>query len=77
MSKTPYELRFDILQMAREIVERSYDEKYNMAWSYINDCMEKGKELTKQKFDELAPNPISADEIKAKARELYEFVETK
>jgi hypothetical protein len=39
--------------------------------------MEKGKELTKQKFDELAPNPISADEIKAKARELYEFVETK
>ena len=75
-NKTPYELRFDVLQMARELVERSYDEKYHMAWSYINSINEKGGTLEAEELDRLVPQPPSAKAIKAKAAELYEFVVT-
>lgn len=76
MSKTPYELRFDVLQMARELVERPYEEKYHMAWTVINAMAENGQPLSKERLDDLVPQPPSAEAIKAKARELYEFVAT-
>ena len=72
--KNPFELRFDILKMAQEIVERPYQEKYNMAWMYLNDVIEKGGVVTPEDIARMVPQPVSADKIKRKAAELYEFV---
>jgi len=74
MSKSPYELRFDVLQMARELVEMRYHDRNNMAWSFVNDCQEKGKPLTREQIDKIVPPEISSQEIIEKAKELYEFV---
>jgi len=74
MSKSPYELRFDVLQMARELVEMRYNDRNNMAWSFVNDCQEKGKPLTREQIDKIVPPEISSQEIIEKAKELYEFV---
>ena len=74
MSKSPYELRFEVLQMARELVEIRYQEQNNMAWSYITDAQDKGKPLTRQQIADLVPPAIPSQEIIEKAKALYEFV---
>ena len=70
----PYELRFEILKMAREYLQdqtciaENHAEK---AWDLAKENGEANMEL----WNELQPDSYSIEDIKKKANELYEFVE--
>ena len=47
MSKNPYEIRFDLLTMAKDLLDRQYEQTSNMAWEAFNKAMESNRELYK------------------------------
>jgi len=71
MSKTPYEIRFDLLQLAREILSQPIYEE-------VNARKEKWHALSEHTRDTTAyptmPTFPSSTEIIAKAEELNKFV---
>jgi len=92
-NKTPYELRFDVLQMARDLEMHQYEVLQSTFWSTFNELEQAIAHMTDQHFDHrdacakarevadklisaIPPMPTSHD-INRRARELYEFVETK
>lgn len=88
-NSTPYELRFKVLEMARDLCMDQYQLQQNAFWQlhqkieYTLDKLPRrdGKvENLHTMIDQLidaSPVVPSSEQINAKARELYEFVSTK
>ena len=91
-NKTPYELRFDVLQMARDLEMQQYEVLMNSFWALYNEIEEKLKYLkndfhqkdvaeslqkTLDKLIAAIPTMPTSDQINRRAKELYEFVENK
>jgi uncharacterized protein YbaR (Trm112 family) len=91
-NKTPYELRFDVLQMARDLEMQRYEQLNYPFWqlhNQIEDLVAELKEgrtsiqlitkLIDMAYDlkESIPEMPSTEQINQKAKELYEFVEQK
>jgi hypothetical protein len=75
-SKNPYELRFDVLSMAKEMMDRQYD----LAVDATHMAMEKfGNAQTDpiEFFKEYAPKMYQPKEVLGTARELYTFISEK
>jgi|TARA_A100001015_G_scaffold157921_1_gene175247 dUTPase len=74
-NKNPYELRFDVLAMAKELADRAYDQQQQVFWTMVNQAQEHfaGEDLEKviQKY---TPKMYQPKEIMEKAEELYNFV---
>ena len=72
----PFELRFKILEMAQSYlqdqVQRNQD-AFSKAWEQAKEQGEANMKL----WNELQPETYTIEDIKKKAAELYEFVETK
>ena len=93
MSKTPYELRFDVLQMARDLEMQQYEVLMHSFWALFNQFEEKIGQIgvypreAKEAADALKivandllaaiPTMPTSDQINCRAKELYEFVENK
>lgn len=88
----PYELRFKVLEMARDLEMQRYEQMFHPFWqlhSEIEQLLDRIKNRPDKEIeaadlnamlDELSflmPEQPSSDAIKAKATELYEFVERK
>ena len=43
MAKTPYEIRFDLLTMAKDLLDRQYDQSVAIAWQALEKGMETNK----------------------------------
>jgi len=72
----PYELRFEILKMAREYLQdqNAIAENYaENAWDLAKETGDANMEL----YYNLRPVAYSVKDIKRKAEELYQFVEKK
>lgn len=80
MNKNPFEIRLELLKMAKDMMDRQYDEASNAYWSAINAYSEKWntsvEELVKR-TQELKPPAYTPKEMMEKAKELYTFVSTK
>ena len=48
MSKNPYEIRFDLLNMAKDMLDRQYEQASNMAWSAFEKAAEQNKDIYKR-----------------------------
>ena len=72
----PYELRFRLLEMAQGYLQDDYSRKENIAIDAWNFAQDQGDASTKLR-KELQPESYTIEDIKKKATELYEFVETK
>ena len=71
---TPFELRFKLLEMAQryfEFVDARTRDFTDEAWSHAK---EQG-DATLEYWENPQPKPYSIEDIKTKAKELYEFVE--
>ena len=92
MSKTPYELRFDVLQMARDLCMDEYHQNANAFWQLhaqleqkierIDDTSQLDKavdslQAVADKLLAIVPSMPTSDQIMIRARELYQFVENK
>jgi hypothetical protein len=72
----PYELRFRLLEMAQGYLQDQQARQQNFAIDAWNFAQEQGTADMKL-WKELQPESYTIEDIKKKATELYEFVETK
>ena len=77
MSMNPFEIRLELLKMAKDMIDRQYDESSNAYWQAVNEYSEKWnksvEELVKR-TQEMKPEPYTPADMMEKAKELYEFV---
>ena len=75
-----FEIRLEVLKMAKEMMDRQYDEASNAYWNSINSLAEtwnkSASELVEQ-TQSMKPAMYSPDEMMKKAQELYGFVSKK
>lgn len=71
-NKNPFEIRAEMLSMAKEYM----DQQYHMNVNFMEKAMEEGKK-TFEEYQEAVTKMYSMDELMAKAKEMYSFVSTK
>jgi hypothetical protein len=71
MSKNPFEIRAEMLQLAKEYM----DQQYHMNFQLLQDLFAQGKIQMEEL--KLASKLYSSEELLAKAKEFYGFVSTK
>jgi hypothetical protein len=72
-TKTPFELRFDVLKMAKEMMDQQYDIAQQQFWTQLEQYKEASKDVN-EVFEKYTPTMYQPSEIMAKAEELYKFV---
>lgn len=75
-SKTPFEVRLDLLKMAKEMLDQSYHSQYEIAKEYFSRSAEVGKDYASV-VDQYLPKMYNPIDIMEKANELYSFVTKK
>jgi hypothetical protein len=76
MTKNPYEIRFDLLKMAKEMLDRQYDQASTMAWEAMTKAMETNKDLYKD-VEKYVPKMFTPEEIIDQAERLQQFINKK
>ena len=76
MTKTPYEIRFDLLKMAKDLLDRQYDQACSVALSSLEKGMETNKTLYKD-VEKYVPKMFTPEEIVEQAERLQGIVNKK
>jgi len=74
--KTPYELRYDILGMAKEMFDKQYEVNMEVAHKAM-DLYKGNAEEAMKAWDQYAPEMYTTEEVKKNAETLYDFVMNK
>jgi len=74
-NKNPFELRTEILQMAKDYAEKQYQINSEFAAKAFEEAKAAGK-ATMESWKEFAPVMYSIDDIMKHAEKLYSFVST-
>lgn len=72
MNKNPFEIRAEILQLAKEYM----DQQYNMNVNFMEKALEEGKK-TFEEYQAVVTKMYSTEELMSKAAEMYSFVSKK
>ena len=75
-NKNPFEVRFDVLAMAKELMDKQYDMALNNYYSMIDNAKSNSKDIT-DVIEKYTPKMYQPAEIMEKAEELYKFVTKK
>jgi len=67
-NKNPFELRFDVLQMAKDYMDRTWE----MNYVFTQQLFEQNKTTAEEMKKALESYPV--EELMKKAQELYKFV---
>ena len=76
MSKTPYEIRLDLLSMAKDMLDKQYEIASGMAWQAFEKAAEENKDMYKN-YEQYIPKMFRPDEIISQAEKLQEFINRK
>jgi hypothetical protein len=79
-SKNPFEIRLEILKMAKEMMDRQYEEASSAYSAAVYSMAEKWNEdvtVLLDKTKDMAPTMYTPTEMMEKAQELYSFVSKK
>lgn len=76
MAKNPYEIRFDLLNMAKDLLDRQYEQASTMAWSAFEKAAESNQTIYKE-YEQYLPKMFTPEEIMAQAEKLQSFVNKK
>jgi len=82
-NKNPFEIRLEVLKMAKEMMDTSYNDSMNAWWNLANSYAEvhnkSVEQFISQSEDLMKTKPImyTPQEIATKAQELYDFVAKK
>jgi len=75
-NKNPFELRTELLQMSKDMLDKQFDAQMEMAKHVAEVWKQQGKDV--QEFlAEVTPKMYSPECIMENARELYKFVNKK
>lgn len=72
----PYQIRTDILSMAKEMMDKSYDTQMQLAYSVMKQYKDNAEQAL-EAWQRYVPKMYTPDEVKAQAEKLYEFVTEK
>lgn len=75
-SKNPFELRFEVLTMAKELADRQYEMAQQQYWTYMEQALKHSEDVSKV-MEKYTPKMYQPAEIMEKAEELYKFVTKK
>lgn len=75
-NKTPYEIRLELLQMAKDHLESTFKAQCDFAAQLIAGLVTANK-ANLAELQALVPKAYTIEEIMAKATELYSFVQKK
>jgi len=75
-NKNPFELRFDTLQVARDMLDRDYDTAQTKLFEMLEQAKVQQKDLD-EVFEKYTPKMYNPKDIMEKAEQLYKFVTTK
>jgi len=76
MTKNPYEIRFDLLTMAKDMLDRQYEQASTMAWEAMTKAMETNRDLYKD-VEKYVPKMFTPEEIIDQAERLQSFINKK
>ena len=74
MSKNPYQIRTDMLAMAKDIMDKNYDVQMQIAQNMF-DANKENAEQAMEAWNKYVPKMYTPEEVMAKAKELYSFVQ--
>ena len=81
MTKNPYEMRLDLLAMAKEVLDQQYTTAQQFAWSMYEKASDKGSPMFNsdvvEKWKDYIPKMYTPEEIIAQAEKLQDFVSSK
>jgi lysyl-tRNA synthetase class I len=72
-NKNPFELRFDVLKMAKEMMDQQHEIANNQFYQMVDQAREQNKNI-QEVFEEYTPKMYQPKEIMDKADELYKFI---
>jgi hypothetical protein len=75
-TKNPFEIRFDTLAMAKEMLDKSYETQINVFYQGLDKAREANKDMIEY-TDKYLPKMYSPTEVMKQAQELYSFVTKK
>ena len=75
-NKNPFEIRFDTLAMAKEMLDRQYETNMTKFYEAMEQARSQSKDVT-EIFDKYIPTMYTPEEIAKQAEELYKFVTKK
>jgi hypothetical protein len=82
-NKNPFEIRLEVLKMAKEMMDQSYSEAMNGWWDLVNSYAKTANKTTEEflrQSEDLMkskPSMYTPADIMTKAQELYSFVTKK
>lgn len=76
MNKNPYEIRLEVLKMAKEMLDKQYEVNLKTAKESIKLMKESGQPFMNQ-IDEYIPEMYKPEAVMEKANELYQFITKK
>jgi hypothetical protein len=80
MNKNGFEIRLEVLKMAKEMMDTQYAESSSAYWNSINTLAENWNKSAAELIEQtknLQPPMYSPEEMMKKAQELYSFVSKK
>ena len=75
-SKNPFEIRFDTLAMAKDLLDRQYETNMTKFYEAMEQTKSQQKDVT-EAFEKYMPKMYTPQEIIKQAEELYDFVTKK
>ncbi len=72
-SKTPYEIRLELLQMAKDHLDATFKMQFDFATRMANALIEQNR-ATVEEIQKLMPKAYSIEDITKRAAELYGFI---
>lgn len=75
-SKNPFEIRYDVLNMSKEILDRAYETNREIAMRAF-DLAGQNSEQAMSAWEKYVPKMYTPEEIKKNAEMLYEFITKK
>jgi hypothetical protein len=80
MNKNGFEIRLEVMKMAKEMLDHQYAESSNAYWTAINTMAENWNKSVEELVEQtkaVKPVMYTPQEIVEKAQELYNFVSKK
>jgi hypothetical protein len=69
----PYQIRTDVLSMAKEMLDKAYDTQLEVAKTMMEQS-KSNSELALEAWERYIPKMYTPEELKKQAEKLYEFV---
>ena len=72
----PYQIRYDVLNMAKDMMDKQYDMQVEIAHKMMDMHKENSQQAT-EAWEKYVPKAFTSEEIKSQADKLYQFVTDK